>query len=105
MSDAPKPKALILLYAGMRHHCDMVIGETERLVKIRLPPYEIIEFDIFMRRWGSYDWQSDAFKKIFARRYRSVSICGSLTTEDTDRYLELVDALGWKKTFRAQPTP
>lgn len=104
--DIWQSKALILLYVGMRQHCEMVIRETERLVKIKLPPYEIMEFDIFMRRWGSYDWQSDAFKRTFTRRYRSVSICGSLTEDDLARYLELADALGWQRSFRKQePTP
>lgn len=58
-------------------------------------PYEIIEIDTFKARWGSYDWQSEAFRTVFRRRYRKLSVWGWLFPEDREIYNRLGNALGW----------
>lgn len=97
-----RPIALILCYESSRKQCEMVISEAMRLLAGKAH-YEIMDFEQFMGRWGAYDWDSDAFRKVFARHYHHVSIYGGLLTEDKERYLQLATALGWELQYNSHP--
>lgn len=90
-----KPKVLILAYKLHIERCKRELAYAASALDCHTP-YEVVDFETFIRRWGGYDWDSVGFKLAFLKRYRKMSIYdGYLMPEDKEKYLALAKALNF----------
>lgn len=101
-----EPKLLILV--PFTDTCEQVEKNVRRVCDLFdcHKPFEVAEVRHFFQRWEGHDWQSEAFRKVFLRKYHKVTVWGGwLHEDDKAKYFELAGVLGWKPLPNKQVTP